>query len=174
MFASKRLGKMHEKLPPGITLIQADDFQTWLMDIQVMDSNPIYQGETYRLKFSFSPQYPIEAPEVIFLRDETHPIPWHPHIYSNGIICLDLLDRSGWSPVHNVESIRRQRLPYVTALKVVLSLHMSTPLSIRPDLLFNPTTLTSPLLQRKASVPRFLLAREDSMLDDAATACING
>ena len=52
---------MHEKLPPGITLIKADDFQTWLMDIQVMDSNPIYQGETYRLKFSFSPQYPIEV-----------------------------------------------------------------------------------------------------------------
>ena len=52
---------MHEKLPPGITLIQADDFQTWLMDIQVIDSNPIYQGETYRLKFSFSPQYPIEV-----------------------------------------------------------------------------------------------------------------
>lgn len=53
--------QMHEKLPPGITLIQADDFQTWLMDIQVMDDNPLYQGETYRLKFSFTPQYPIEV-----------------------------------------------------------------------------------------------------------------
>jgi ubiquitin-conjugating enzyme E2 W len=52
---------MHEKLPPGITLIKADDFQTWLMDIQVIDSNPIYQGETYRLKFTFSQQYPIEV-----------------------------------------------------------------------------------------------------------------
>jgi len=42
---------------------------------------------------------------VTFVRDDTHAIPWHPHIYSNGIICLDLLDRQGWSPVHNVESV---------------------------------------------------------------------
>lgn len=41
----------------------------------------------------------------MFVKDDTHPIPWHPHIYTNGIICLDLLDRSGWSPVHNVESV---------------------------------------------------------------------
>jgi ubiquitin-conjugating enzyme E2 W len=52
---------MQGKLPPGITLIKADDFQTWLMDIQVVDSNPIYDGETYRLKFSFSQNYPIEV-----------------------------------------------------------------------------------------------------------------
>ncbi|KAF2253542.1 UBC-like protein [Trematosphaeria pertusa] len=109
MFASKRLqkelAKLHEKLPPGITLIRADDFSEWLMDIRVIDSNPLYQGEVYRLKFNFSQSYPIEAPEVVFVRDESHPIPWHPHVYSNGIICLDLLDRQGWSPVHNVESI---------------------------------------------------------------------
>lgn len=30
----------------------------------------------------------------------------HPHIYSNGIICLDLLSSSnGWSPVQSVESV---------------------------------------------------------------------
>lgn len=46
-----------------------------------------------------------QAPEVVFVKDDTHPIPWHPHIYTNGIICLDLLDRSAWSPVHNVESV---------------------------------------------------------------------
>ncbi|KAF1808712.1 ubiquitin conjugating enzyme [Eremomyces bilateralis CBS 781.70] len=75
------------------------------MDIQVLDDNPLYKGETYRLKFRFSKQYPIEAPEVVFVQDPTHPIPLHPHVYSNGYICLDLLDRAGWSPVQNVESV---------------------------------------------------------------------
>jgi ubiquitin-conjugating enzyme E2 W len=93
------------------------------MDIRVMDdsgyhwvfcaastvsyrtSDPLYNDQTYRLKFTFTQSYPIEAPEVVFVRDESHPIPMHPHIYSNGIICLDLLDRTGWSPVHNVESV---------------------------------------------------------------------
>ncbi|OCK78670.1 UBC-like protein [Lepidopterella palustris CBS 459.81] len=109
MLASKRLQKellkMHAHLPPGIDIVSTDDLKEWLMDIRVLDPNPLYQNEVYRLKFSFSKSYPIEAPEVVFVQDTNRPIPWHPHIYSNGIICLDLLDRQGWSPVHNVESI---------------------------------------------------------------------
>ena len=99
------------------------------MDIRVLDANPIYANATYRLRFRFSEKYPIEPPEVNFITGSKPPraIPLHPHVYSyvamtrtvaiaakhrysnispsNGIICLDLLGVSGWSPVHTVESV---------------------------------------------------------------------
>lgn len=134
MFKNKRLGKeltkLHDTLPPGIALVAAPDLNTWTMDISVLDpSHPIYANQIYRLRFRFSEKYPIEAPETFFVAvppppvelvqgqghvngngkgkvegGEERRIPLHPHIYSNGIVCLDLLG-SGWSPVHNVESI---------------------------------------------------------------------
>lgn len=111
MTAAKRLGKelpkIHQSLPPGISLVSAEGFDEWLMDIQVLDNNPIYDNQIFRLKFKFSNAYPIEAPEVVFekVAQPPRPIPLHPHVYSNGYICLDLLGRDGWSPVHNVQSI---------------------------------------------------------------------
>lgn len=124
------------------------------MDIRVLDPNPLYLNQTYRLRFRFSTNYPIgtsprslldclvahtyfippthshfrffffswhsietslitspnvilntEAPEVTFMISSERAVPIHPHIYSNGIICLDLLDTQGWSPVQNVSSV---------------------------------------------------------------------
>lgn len=127
---------------PGISLVTAENFAQWQMDIQVLDDNPIYRGKIFRLNFKFNSNYPIEAPEVIFIRaadrgtshycpyrceiffpkqtlfiqpqlyfcvqtyNSKLEIPMHPHIYSNGIICLDLLSSgNGWSPVQSVESV---------------------------------------------------------------------
>lgn len=93
------------------------------LDIRVLDTNPLYKDQTYRLKFLFPDSYPIgkarlglsdeeaaltsvaEPPEVTFEAKPNRPIPMHPHIYSNGIICLDLLGQQGWSPVQSAESV---------------------------------------------------------------------
>ncbi|KND94990.1 putative ubiquitin-conjugating enzyme E2 W, partial [Tolypocladium ophioglossoides CBS 100239] len=106
----KRVAKERQKidkhgLPPGIELVDGDNLREWLFDIRVLDNNPIYQGQTYRLRFQFPQAYPIEPPEVTFEEKPNRPIPMHPHIYSNGIICLDLLGSQGWSPVQSAESV---------------------------------------------------------------------
>lgn len=51
--------KIHEHLPPGISLVSADDLKEWKMDIKVLDDNPLYLNKTYRLQFKFSNNYPI-------------------------------------------------------------------------------------------------------------------
>jgi hypothetical protein len=55
------LCKINKSLPPGIELVQADDFEQWLLDIKVLDDNPLYKDQTFRLKFKFSNSYPIGA-----------------------------------------------------------------------------------------------------------------
>ena len=54
-------------------------------------------GQVYRLLVQFTDRYPLESPVVTFIP----PAPVHPHIYSNGHICLDILydsSNGGWSP----------------------------------------------------------------------------
>lgn len=51
--------QINSSLPPGITLVSADNFEEWLLDIQVLDRNPLYLDQTYRLKFRFGSSYPI-------------------------------------------------------------------------------------------------------------------
>lgn len=53
----------NDGLPPGIDLVTAGaengDLSDWFLDIRVLDQNPLYTDETYRLKFRFPKSYPI-------------------------------------------------------------------------------------------------------------------
>ena len=60
----------------------------------------VFAGERFVLQFKFDENYPIEAPEVIFIGNYPH----HEHVYSNGYICLSIL-YGEWSPSLRVSSI---------------------------------------------------------------------
>ncbi|WAQ92830.1 hypothetical protein PtA15_17A312 [Puccinia triticina] len=80
--------------PVGCSLIQADDLVEWKIKI-TGPAETVFEHETFVLRFRFSPQYPIEAPEVVFVvspsigtnHSENQPeeerwiAPEHPHIY---------------------------------------------------------------------------------------------
>eukprot|EP00040_Diaphanoeca_grandis_P013252 m.67099 g.67099 ORF g.67099 m.67099 type:complete len:148 (+) comp23762_c0_seq1:133-576(+) len=61
----------------------------------------LYTGETFVLQFIFGDKYPFDAPQVTFV---DFPSPVHEHVYSNGHICMSLLN-DDWSPALNAESI---------------------------------------------------------------------
>jgi ubiquitin-conjugating enzyme E2 W len=103
----KRLQKEREDLDKFTTLkYEFDSKNQFLMKVSFSGAeDTLYTGENFTLQFKFSEEYvkfftinfiifyikilnkPIESPEVIFIG--TPPI--HPHIYSNGYICLSIL-----------------------------------------------------------------------------------
>ena len=59
----------------------------------------IWEGGIFKLHLEFSEDYPNKPPKVKFLTNM-----FHPNIYKDGGICLDILSTM-WSPVYDVSSI---------------------------------------------------------------------
>uniref|UniRef100_A0A8R1IF81 N-terminal E2 ubiquitin-conjugating enzyme n=1 Tax=Caenorhabditis japonica TaxID=281687 RepID=A0A8R1IF81_CAEJA len=74
--------------------------QQWKIGV-VGAEGTLYAGEVFTLQFTFGPQYPFNSPEVMFVGET---IPAHPHIYSNGHICLSILS-DDWTPALSVQSV---------------------------------------------------------------------
>lgn len=77
-----------------------ENLTVWIISL-VGARGSLYEGEHYKLKFKFPARYPFESPSVMFIGKN---VPIHPHIYSNGHICLSILSDE-WSPALSVQSV---------------------------------------------------------------------
>lgn len=98
----KELQVLATNPPPGIKLHDTGDISLAQFTVELKGAeNTLYAGELFKLLFKFGDKYPFESPQVIFVGDQ---IPVHPHVYSNGHICLSILTVD-WSPALSVESV---------------------------------------------------------------------
>ena len=85
--------------PEGIMAApREDNIMRWDACIEGADGTPWEDG-TYKLSLEFTEEYPDKAPDVKFTTKM-----FHPNIYSDGSICLDILQNS-WTPIYDITSI---------------------------------------------------------------------
>ncbi|XP_069076463.1 ubiquitin-conjugating enzyme E2 W isoform X2 [Pleurodeles waltl] len=99
----KELMALQSDPPPGMTLNEKsvqNSITQWVVDMEGA-TGTLYEGEKFQLLFKFSGRYPFDSPQVMFTGDN---IPVHPHVYSNGHICLSILTED-WSPALSVQSV---------------------------------------------------------------------
>lgn len=70
----------------------------WQAVIFGPDDTP-WEGGTFKLVLEFTEDYPNKAPQVRFLTKM-----FHPNIYNDGQICLDILQNQ-WSPIYDISAI---------------------------------------------------------------------
>jgi len=70
----------------------------WQAVIFGPDDTP-WEGGTFKLVLEFTEDYPNKAPSVRFLTKM-----FHPNIYNDGQICLDILQNQ-WSPIYDISAI---------------------------------------------------------------------
>jgi len=86
--------------PPNLAVKVGKNLRVWIVTMKGA-KNTIYEGEVFRLRVGFPPQYPTVPPSVYFLPPN---IPVHEHVYTNGDICLSLLGKD-WRPTMTAQSI---------------------------------------------------------------------
>ncbi|KAJ1664854.1 hypothetical protein IW140_003923 [Coemansia sp. RSA 1813] len=97
----RELGQMSKSSHGShVRLVNCEKMDLWSVAILGAEGT-LYAGEEFRLQFRFPADYPLESPEVVFVGKR---VPVHPHVYSNGHICLSILYQQ-WSPALTVEAV---------------------------------------------------------------------
>eukprot|EP01053_Blabericola_migrator_P003547 Blabericola_migrator_1__3546@NODE_2052_length_3356_cov_89_705990_g1302_i0_p3_GENE_NODE_2052_length_3356_cov_89_705990_g1302_i0NODE_2052_length_3356_cov_89_705990_g1302_i0_p3_ORF_typecomplete_len176_score32_84UQ_con/PF00179_26/6_8e55ProkE2_B/PF14461_6/1_4e07RWD/PF05773_22/0_023_NODE_2052_length_3356_cov_89_705990_g1302_i027623289 len=92
----KDFKRLRQDPPDGVNgAPEEGDLQFWSAVI-LGPEGTVWQGGIFRLSLSFPEDYPTKPPDVKFLT----PI-FHPNVYANGDICLDILQNQ-WTPIYDV------------------------------------------------------------------------
>jgi ubiquitin-conjugating enzyme E2 A len=90
---------MQSDPPVGISAAPVnDDIMKWTAIMFGPDDTPL-EGGTFQLEVTFTEEFPTKPPHVKFLNKM-----FHPNIYLNGEICLDILQNQ-WSPVYDITAL---------------------------------------------------------------------
>merc|ERR1711976_594898 len=75
-----------------------NNIMQWYATIFGPEDTP-WEGGTFKLKLVFNEDYPNKPPSVSFTSKM-----FHPNIYENGSICLDILQHN-WTPIYDISAI---------------------------------------------------------------------
>ncbi|KAH9784616.1 UBC core domain-containing protein [Citrus sinensis] len=122
--AKKRLMRDFKRLqqdpPAGISgAPQDNNIMLWNAVIFGPDDTP-WDGGTFKLTLQFTEDYPNKPPTVRFVSRM-----FHPNIYADGSICLDILQNQ-WSPIYDVAAILTsiQDILSCFAMSMLVSTHV--------------------------------------------------
>ncbi|KAI9260115.1 ubiquitin-conjugating enzyme/RWD-like protein [Helicostylum pulchrum] len=73
---TKELRDLNKNPPEGVVVEEAENLKKWKVRLTGAPGT-IYEGEEFKLEFRFTTQYPLEAPDVVFIKPY---IPVHPHV----------------------------------------------------------------------------------------------
>ncbi len=77
---------------------QDNNILCWEAVIFGPDDTP-WEGGSFKLLLEFTEEYPTKPPNVQFVTNM-----YHPNIFGNGKICLDILSNQ-WSPIYDVHTV---------------------------------------------------------------------
>ena len=95
----KDLKKLESEQNEGINATPDNDSLFRWNAVIFGPEDTIWEGGIFKLYLEFSEDYPNKPPKVKFLTKL-----FHPNIYNDGSICLDIL-KDNWSPVYDISSI---------------------------------------------------------------------
>jgi ubiquitin-conjugating enzyme E2 A len=82
----------------GIIIENPTDIMTWNATITGPSDSP-YENGVFKLLIRFNEEYPVKPPSVKYQTPM-----FHPNIYRDGKICVDIL-QAEWTPAQNVRTI---------------------------------------------------------------------